>query len=106
MRYKARRVTAQKIDEGGRPRNIPADHAKGLAEGALDHRWAVHDPVALGDTAAAGAVEPDGVHLVEIGHRAVAIGDVAQLADRGDVAVHRIDRLEADELGPVGGRAI
>jgi len=46
------------------------------------------------------------VHLVEIGHRAIAVGDVAQFADRGDVAIHRIDRLEADELGPVGGHAV
>ena len=46
------------------------------------------------------------MHLVEIGHRAIAVGDVAQLADRGDVAIHRIDRLEADELGPVRGHAV
>jgi len=43
------------------------------------------------------------VDLVEIGHRAVSVGDVAEFAHWRDVAVHRIDRLEADELGP-GGR--
>ena len=46
-------------------------------------------------------IEPDRMHFVEIGHRGILFSDVAQLADRGDVAVHRIDRLEADELGPI-----
>src|SRR5215472_19218980 len=98
-------MTAQEIDERRRARDIAADHAEGLAEGALDYRWAVHDPVALGDAAAARTVETDGMHLVEIGHRAEAVGHVAQCADRRDVAVHRIDRFEADELWPVGGHA-
>ena len=35
--------------------------------------------------------------------RAEPIGDVTQFADRGDVAIHRIDRFEADELRPLGG---
>lgn len=60
--------------------NIAADRAEGFAEGALDHHRAVHDSVALGNPAAARAVEPDRVHLVEIGHRAKALGDVAQCA--------------------------
>jgi hypothetical protein len=46
------------------------------------------------------------VNLVEIGHRTEAVGDVAQRGDRGDVAVHRIDRHETDELRPLGRHAI
>ena len=46
------------------------------------------------------------MHLVEIGHRAEAVGDVAEFADRRDIAIHRIDRLEAYELRPVGGDAV
>jgi hypothetical protein len=38
--------------------------------------------------------------LVEIGHRAVPLGDIANLRDRCDIAIHRINRLEADELRP------
>jgi hypothetical protein len=56
----------------------------------------------LGNAATTRAVEPDRVHLVEIGHRPEMFGHIAQFADRRDVAVHRIDRLEADELWPVG----
>ena len=48
------------------------------------------------------------MNLVEIGHRAVTVRDVAQFADRRDVAVHRIDRFEAHQLRPLarqGGQA-
>jgi len=36
--------------------------------------------------------------LVEIGHGAVTLRDVTERGDRGDVAVHRIDALERDQL--------
>ena len=58
----------------------------------------LHRPVALGDAGAALPVEPDGVDLVEIGHRTVLLGDVADIGDRGEVAVHRVERLEGDDL--------
>ncbi len=62
--------------------------------------------VALRHAAAPRAVEADGVDLVEIGHRAVALGEVADGVDRRDVAVHRVDRLEGDDLGRVGRRGL
>src|SRR6516164_607482 len=86
--YKPRGVAAQKIDKGSRAGDIAADHPEGLAESALDHTRTVHDTLALGDPAAPYSVEPDRMHLVEIGHRAETIGDIAQVADRGDDAVH------------------
>jgi hypothetical protein len=39
------------------------------------------------------------VDLVEIGERAMAMGGVADRADRRDVAIHRIDRFEGHDLG-------
>ena len=39
------------------------------------------------------------MNLVDIGHRAVALGEPRDLGDRRDVAVHRIEALEHDELG-------
>ena len=96
-----RRVAAQEIDQRGRAGDIAAHHAERLRQRALDHRRALGHAVALGDAAAARPVEADRVHLVEIGHRAVAVGDVAQFADRRDVAVHRIDRFEAHQLRPL-----
>jgi hypothetical protein len=66
----------------------------------------VHDAVALGNAAAARTVKPDRMHLVEIGHCSELVGDIAEFADRRDVAVHRIDRLEANKLRSVGGHAV
>ena len=82
--------------------DIAAHHTERLGQGALDHGEAVHQPLPLGDAAAARTVEPDGVDLVEIGHGAMLVGDVADLLDRRDIAVHRIDRLEGDEFGTAG----
>src|SRR3546814_5247450 len=82
--------------------DLAAHHPESLAERALDDREAIHLPLALGDAAAVRAVEANGVHLVEVGHGAVLLGDLAKLGDRRDVAVHGIDRLEGDQLG--GGR--
>ena len=71
-----------------------------LAERSLDHVEPVGEPHPLRDAAAPRAVEANRVHLVEIGECPVRLGHVANLVDRGDVAIHRIDRLEGDELGP------
>src|SRR6266508_2155479 len=50
--------------------------------------------------AAVRAVHADRVHLVRIGHGAMALGQVANAVDRRHVAVHGIERLEHDQLRP------
>ena len=40
--------------------------------------------------------------FVDIGHRAVAFGERDDFTDRRDVAVHRIEALEHDQLGALG----
>jgi hypothetical protein len=82
------------------PVNVAVEGAERLGEGALDHIDAVHDGVTLGDAAAARTVDADGMYLVEIGHSAVFLGEIGNLTDRRDVAVHRIDRFEGDQLRP------
>ena len=42
------------------------------------------------------------MHLVAVGHRAVALGKIANAVDGRDVAVHRIKTLEHDQLRPFG----
>src|SRR5205809_1795380 len=76
-----RSVAAQKIDQRRRAGDIAADRAEGFAERPLDDGRAVHDPVALGNTAAARAVEAYRMHLVEVSHRAELVRDVAQLSN-------------------------
>jgi hypothetical protein len=61
--------------------DVATDDAEGLAQRALDQRDAVHQPLALGDAAAARAVHADRVDLVDIGHRAVLVADVEDLLD-------------------------
>ena len=41
------------------------------------------------------------MHLVEVGHGAVFLGDAGEFTDGGDVAAHRIDAFEGDDLGRV-----
>ena len=83
-------------------RDVAADDAVGLTQRALNNREAVHQPLRLGHAAAARTVEADGMDLVEVGHGAVTVGQIADVTDRGDVAVHGIDALECDQLGGIG----
>ena len=85
--------------------DVAAHHPERLAQRALDDGDAAGDAVALGNAAAARAVHADRVDLVEIGERFIFVGEVADFGDRRDVAVHRIDALEGDQLGRVGGSA-
>ena len=84
--------------------DIAAVAAERLRQRALDDVDAVRHAVALAHAAAVGAVHADRVHLIEIGHRAIPRREVADRADRGDVGVHRIDRLEGDQLRRGGRR--
>ena len=94
----AGRKAAHEVAERGRGRDIAADDAEGLRQRAFDHGQPVAEALALGDAAAARAIEADGMNLVEIGHGAVRVRDVAELGDRRDVAVHRVDGFERHEL--------
>jgi hypothetical protein len=53
----------------------------------------MHDPVALGDAAAARPIKTDGVHLVEIGHRGVTLGDELQNEKLADICAAQPDRF-------------
>ena len=64
----------------------------------------VGNRVALRNATATRAVHADRVDFVEIGQRAVAIGQVADVGDRRDVTVHRINAFERDQLGRLGVR--
>ena len=58
----------------------------------------MHGAVAFGDPGAASTVHAYSIDLAEIGHRAKPLGDLANLCDRRDIAIHRINRLETNEL--------
>ena len=81
--------------------DIAAHRAEALGERALDHMDARHHAFAFADAAAARAIHADRMHLVDIGHRAIALGERDDVGDRRDIAVHRIEAFEDDQLGPI-----
>ncbi len=95
----ARRVGAHRVDHRACAGDVTAQRAEGLGQGAFDDVDAPGQSLALGDAAAARSVHADGVDLVDIGHGVVAFGELDDLLDRRDVAVHRIDAFEDDQLG-------
>ena len=94
-----RRVGAHRVDERRRAGDVAAEPAEALGERAFDDVEFAHQAFALGDAAAARAVHADRMDLVDIGHRAIFLGQRDDRGDRRDVAVHRIEALEHDQLG-------
>src|SRR4029079_18674514 len=92
------RVGADCVAAGAAGGDVAAHHAEALGQGAVNDIDAGHDAFALGDATAAGAVHADRVHLVEVGHGVVLLGQIAGGGDGGDVAVHRVHALEGDDL--------
>ena len=101
----AGRIGAHRVHHLCAAGDIAAEAAERLGQRALDHVDAVHGVVALADAAAARAVHADRVHFVDIGHGAVALGEIADRVHRRHVAVHGIEALEHDQLRPlrIGG---
>ena len=95
-RGKAAHEIAHRLGSG----DVAANDSKGLAERAFDHRQPVHQAFAFGNAATARAVHANGMDFIDIGHRAMLFADFDDLLDRRDVAIHRIDRFEGDQLGP------
>ena len=99
-----RGIGADGVDQHGVAGDIAAHDPERLAQRAFDDVDLVQNPVALGDAAAAQAVEADRVHLVEIGQRIVLLGQGHGAGQVGDVAVHGIDALEGNQLRRIDRR--
>lgn len=93
---------AYEVAQRGGGGDVAADHAEALCQRALDDVETVRHAVARGDAGAGGAIEADGMDLVEVGQRVVALGGVADGGDGRDVTVHGVDGLEGDDLRHVG----
>ena len=93
-----RSVGTHRIDQCSASGDIAAKATEGLGQGAFDHVDSVHGAVARCDARTARAIHADGMDLVEIGHRAVSIGQVTELADGSNVATHRVNTFEDDQL--------
>ena len=93
------RALAEEVDERLGARGVAAGGAaEGLAEGGVDDVDALHDAAVLGRAAAGGSHEAGGVALVDEDEGAVLVGEVADLGEGGDVAVHGEDAVGGDHL--------
>ena len=98
----ARGVGADRVAEVLAAGDVAAHNAETFGQRAVEDVDARGLAVAFGYAAAARAVHADGVHLVDVGERVILLGEVADLFDGGDVAVHRVHALECDQLGQRG----
>src|SRR3546814_14472475 len=87
--------TVDVVSSGG---DIAAHHAARLAERPFDDGKAARRVVTIRYAADPRAVHADRMHLVQIGERVVLVGKIADRMDRPDVAVHRIDAFNGDQL--------
>src|SRR5262249_56981978 len=76
------RIGADGITARAAGGNIAAHQAEAFGQRTLDDVDLVADAIALGDAAAGRPVEPNRMHLVEIGDGIVAMRKIADLADR------------------------
>ena len=98
----SRAVRADEVDQPRGAGDVSAHRADGFAERALDNVDLALEPLTRHDTRALRAVHADGVHLIDERQRVVALSDVGKLGDRGNVTVHRVDRLERNDAGARG----
>ena len=79
---------SDRIHDGAPSGDIAAKRSEGLGKRSLDNVEACHHAVPLGDASAARSVHADGMHLVEVSHRIIALRKVANRSEWSDIAVH------------------
>ena len=84
----ARGVGTNCVDKGGASGDVASHAAEGLGQRSFDYVHAVHGMVTRGDSCAARAIHANRMDLVEIGHGAVSLGEIADAIDRGDIPAH------------------
>jgi hypothetical protein len=87
----AGRAAPKEVDKLCRSGDVPAHYAKRGAQRPVDRGQPMYGAVAFGNPAAGRAEYPNSVVLVEICHRAASLCDTANLCDRRDPSIHRID---------------
>ena len=99
-----RRVAPNRVDDRAVCGDIAAERAEPFGERAFNDIDAIHEAFAFGDAASARAIHANRMNLVDIGQRIVPLGELHDLPNRRDVAVHRIEAFEKDQLWPAGSR--
>jgi hypothetical protein len=89
------------VDQRARAGDVAAEAADRFGECVLDHVKGVRGAIRLADAAAARTVHTDRVHLVDISHGAIALGEIADPVDPRDIAVHGVKAFEHNQLRAV-----
>mmetsp|Transcript_33833 Transcript_33833/g.67020 ORF Transcript_33833/g.67020 Transcript_33833/m.67020 type:complete len:445 (-) Transcript_33833:996-2330(-) len=97
----ARRVGADSVHKFGGARNVPSEDSYSLSEGAIHDVHSVCCPDLLAHPCPSRSVHAHSMDLVDVRHGSVLLGQIAYGVDGGDGSVHRVDRLEHDQLGSV-----
>src|SRR5882757_6808684 len=93
------RSGADRVADHGIGRDVAAHDAKTFGQGPSDDVDAVHDAIALGNAGAARAVKTDGMNLVKVGDGPEFCRQIANMPDRGDIAIHRVKGFKGYDLG-------
>jgi len=96
----------QPIDQRAAPGHEAANPAQGLAQGADSHRDPTFDAQLLGDAAPALAEHARGVRLVDQEHRFIAVGQIGQIGQGGELSVHAEEAVGDDQAATVAVGAI
>src|SRR5947207_5281413 len=80
-------------------RDITSRNAEAFGQGSFYDVNAVHDAIPLGHTGASGTVETDGMDLVKVGESTKSLCQIAYISNRGDVAIHGVNRFKGNHLG-------
>src|SRR5712671_7206500 len=95
-----RGVAAYRVHQCRRPGDVAAKTAECLGERPFQHIDAPHCALLFGHAATTWTIHADSMHLVGVSHCAVTLGKIANPIDGSDVPIHRIERLEYNELWP------
>ena len=100
------RKRSDRVDDAVPAGDVTAEYAEAFCERAFHDSDAVRHPITRCNASTFRAVKPDCVDLVEVCQCAVLVGQITDLRHRGEVAVHRVDRLERDQLAAAGADAL
>ena len=99
------RIAAHGVDKSRAGSDIAAERAIPFRQSSFNDVDTLAHAFTLADAAAACTIHADRMNLVHIGQRIVFFRQCGNFRDRCDVAVHRIEALKDNQLGPVAPRS-
>src|ERR1700722_16273311 len=94
-------IRSECVHQIGTSSNVSAEAPESLGERAFDDINPMHRAITRHHPCSARAIHPDGVDLVAISQGVVALSDIAEAANRGDIAIHGVQAFEHDQLRSV-----